>query len=68
MHQILDVGPRKYEIYLNNILIYTLSEYDTRSKNVRMHKKYHGDKPDQGDDIEIKCNKQLIFSGKLHKD
>lgn len=63
-----DAQNKVYDIFLNGDLIYSLSEHDTDNQNVRIHKKYTGAKPNNGDMIEIRHNSNVIISGKLHKD
>lgn len=68
----LDLEPaaqnKPYEVLLNGNRIHTITENETRSSRVRIKDKFNGDEPIPGDNIEIKSNGEVYFSGQLRKD
>ena len=63
-----DAQNKPYDIFLNGKRIHTITENETRSSRVRIKDKYNGDEPTPGDNIEIKSNSEVYFSGQLRKD
>jgi len=59
---------KAYEVFLNGKSILKISESESASFMNVIRKKYAGEKPNVGDQIEIRCEQQTVFSGELYRD
>ena len=59
---------KTYQVFLKGFPVHTISAAESNSSFVRIREKYEGNKPNQGDLVEVRCDKEVVFSGKLHKD
>jgi len=57
-----------YEVFLNGSNILNISAEESYKSMNRIRRKYRGEKPEQNDLVEIKCEQEVVFSSKLYRD